>query len=181
MNISDPATKFLLVWKKLLKTTTFPPVFYFLSGGTHKHAPCVITHFRFSTRPLPPSIRWPSHREVDVLMKKIRWQKGMWTSLKHGISMEWDIKRSSVDRSGVFSEDFASTAHLILPHVRFLRRWSPASVVWRRTTSSRRVIWRRWSEGAVFVQTKEAGPKTHWFIAMDTAAMSLCTRVSISV
>lgn len=113
--------------------------------------------------------------------EKIRWQKGMWKSLKHGISVEWDLKRSSVERSGVFSEGFASTAHLILPHVRFLRRWSPASVVWRRTTSSRRVIWRRWSEAAVFVQTKEAGPKTHWFIATDTAATSLCTRVSVSV
>lgn len=43
--------------------------------GTHAtHAPCVVTHFRFSTK--SPPLFWPSRREVDVLMKKYAVKKG---------------------------------------------------------------------------------------------------------
>lgn len=71
-SIIDPATKIVEVKKQVL--SCYKPqhrlscLFYFLSEGTHKHAPYVITHFRFFTS--SPPLRWPSRREVDVLMKK---------------------------------------------------------------------------------------------------------------
>lgn len=181
MNISDPDTMFVLVCNQV--RSCYVPPHRFLFSISCQGARTSTRHYAFPVLYQgPPPLRTLTIAPWSGCFdEKIRWQKAMWASLKHGISVEWDLKRGSVERSGVFSEGFPSTAHLILPHVRFLRRWSPASVVWRRTTSSRRVIWRRWSEAAAFVLTREAGPKTRWFIATDTAVTSLCTRVSFSV
>ena len=133
-------------------------VFHFLSEGTHTHAPCVITHFLFSTK--SPLFSSPSRREVDVLVKNTV-SKGDVNTFK-----TWHFDRVGPKvpywgKEGRVRRRFCVYSCIVFfPHVRFLRRWSPASVVWRRTTSSRRVIWRRWSAVAVFAQTREAGRKT---------------------
>lgn len=111
--------------------------------------------------------------------EKIRCQKGTQTRLKHDISLKRDLKRATLGKE----PRLRRTVRLfcrgsILPHVRFLRRWSPASVVWLRTTSSRKVTWRRWSAAAAFARTREAGRRTRWSTATDTAATLPCTKVS---
>lgn len=132
-----------------------------------------------SPRSLPPPPPFRPSAVKWMFWWKIRCQEGTQTRLKHDISLKRDLKRATPGKE----TRFRCTVRLfcrgsILPHVRFLRRWSPASVVWWRTTSSRKVTWRRWSAAAAFVRTREVGRRTRWSTATDTAATLLCTKVS---
>lgn len=146
------------------------------------HSPCVVTHFLFATKfPLCSTIEpWrqcfgenkivPRKRDVNT---SETWHVGgvaPRTALR--------IKRRSSSTKFFFFSPFAVSPCVFPPHVRFPRRWSAASVVWRRTTGCWRVTWRRWLAGAVCARTNAAGRKTRWFIATATAATSPCTKVS---
>ena len=142
----------------------------FLSGGTH--APRALRGYALPVlSEVPPSPLLTVAPRTGCFGKKIRCRKGTWTRFTHDARSERGLERRGGGKRRACGHGFRSTRHLVFLRmsaffVDGLRR----ACVWRRTTSPRRVTWRRWLAVAACAPTRGAGRKTRWCTATDTAA-----------